>query len=96
MPRFPQIDRLTRQQRAVRWVSEIADHDPGLIVGKGEDVARLFERPAFATVGRAVVVDETGSPIGLVSIADVQRALRAARLANPAANGGAHAAAGRS
>lgn len=36
----------------------------------------------------------TGSPIGLVSITDVQRALRAARLADPTTNGGAHAATG--
>ena len=42
--------------------------------------ARLLERPAFARVGRAVVVDEPGRPVGLVSITDVQRALRAARL----------------
>jgi Zn-dependent protease/predicted transcriptional regulator len=88
-----QIDSLTRQQRSARWVAEIADRDPGLIVGGGEDVARLLERPAFARVGRAVVVDEPGSPIGLVSITDVQRALRAARLADPPANGRARAAA---
>jgi Zn-dependent protease/predicted transcriptional regulator len=88
-----QIDALTRQQRSAQWVAEIADRDPGLIVGGGEDVARLLERPAFARVGRAVVVDEPGSPIGLVSITDVQRALRAARLADPAANGRARAAA---
>jgi Zn-dependent protease/predicted transcriptional regulator len=79
-----QIDALTRQQRSAQWVAEIADRDPGLIVGGGEDVARLLERPAFARVGRAVVVDEPGSPIGLVSITDVQRALRASRLADHA------------
>jgi Zn-dependent protease/predicted transcriptional regulator len=88
-----QIDALTRQQRSAQWVAEIADRDPGLIVGGGEDVARLLERPAFARVGRAVVVDEPGSPIGLVSITDVQRALRAARLADPPADGRARAAA---
>lgn len=46
-----------------------------------EDVAHLLERPAFARVGRALVVDEDGRPVGIVSITNVQRALRAARLA---------------
>jgi Zn-dependent protease/predicted transcriptional regulator len=89
-----QIDALTRQQRSARWVADIADRDPGLIVGGGEDVARLLERPAFARVGRAVVVDEPGSPIGLVSITDVQRALRASRLTDHATSGSTHTAAG--
>jgi Zn-dependent protease/predicted transcriptional regulator len=89
-----QIDALTRQQRSAQWVAEIADRDPGLIVGGGEDVARLLERPAFARVGRAVVVDEPGSPIGLVSITDVQRALRASRLADHATSGSTHTAVG--
>ena len=56
---------------------------------------RLLERPAFARVGRAVVVDERGRPVGLVSITDVKRALRASRLADrPARGGGVHATAG--
>jgi CBS domain-containing protein len=46
--------------------------------------ARLLERPAFAKFGRAVVIDERGRPIGLVSITDVQRSLRASRLTNRA------------
>ncbi len=75
-----QVERLTRQQRATSWVGEIADRDPGLLVLGDEDVARLLERPAFARVGRAVVVDPLGRPVGLVSITDVQRALRASRL----------------
>src|ERR1039458_10284350 len=81
-----QIEALTRQQRAADRVAEIADRDPELIVTGDEDVARLLERPAFARVGRAVVVDEPGRPVGLVSITDVQRALRASRLANSAAS----------
>jgi Zn-dependent protease/predicted transcriptional regulator len=89
-----QIEALTRQQRAARLVSEIADRDPELMVTGDEDVARLLERPAFARVGRAVVVDEPGRPVGLVSITDVQRTLRASRLADRAANGSAHVAAG--
>ncbi len=83
------VDRLTRSQRAAQWVADVADHDPSLLVARGEDVARVLERPAFARVGRAAVVDEDGAPIGLLSITDVQRALRAARIAEPA--GGGHA-----
>jgi len=88
-----QMQALARHRRTEQLVGEIADRDPGLLVAGDEDVSRLLERPAFARVGRAVVVDEPGGrPIGLISITDVQRTLRAARLADPAANGSAHAA----
>jgi Zn-dependent protease/predicted transcriptional regulator len=89
-----QIESLTHQQRAASRVAEIADRDPDLIVGEGEDIVTLLERPAFARVGRAVVVDRSGAPVGLVSITDVQRTLRASRLAERAVNGGANVAAG--
>jgi len=79
---LPQIEHLTRQQRATQWVGEIAERDPSLRVSGEEDVARLLERPAFVRVGRAVVIDEDGRPIGLVSITDVQRRLRASQLAD--------------
>lgn len=75
-----QIEALAHRYRAERSVAEIADRDPELFVTGGEDVARLLERPVFAKLGRAVVVDESGRPVGLVSITDVQRALRASRL----------------
>ncbi|HTU78432.1 MAG TPA: site-2 protease family protein [Solirubrobacteraceae bacterium] len=74
------IETLPREQRAARRVAEIAARDPQLIVGEDDDVARLLERPAFARVGRAVVVDERSRPVGLISITDVQRALRVSRL----------------
>ncbi len=74
------IEALAPQQRAAHHVAELAERDPQLIVTAGEDVARLLERPAFARVGRAVVIDEHSRPLGIVSITDVQRALRASRL----------------
>jgi Zn-dependent protease/predicted transcriptional regulator len=86
-----QIEALTPERRVEHRVGEIADRDPGLMVGGEEDVARVLERPAFARAGRAVVVDESGSPLGLISITDVQRALRASRLANRSAGASAHA-----
>jgi CBS domain-containing protein len=47
----------------------------------------LLERPAFVRVGRAVVVDGLGRPVGLVSITDVQRTLRASQLTSGAPDG---------
>jgi CBS domain-containing protein len=79
-----QLEALAPAQRAAERVLDIADRDPQLTVAEDEDVARLLERPAFARSGRAVVVDERGRPIGLVSITDVQRSLRASRLTNRA------------
>ncbi|MFI4984615.1 MAG: site-2 protease family protein [Solirubrobacterales bacterium] len=89
-----QIEALASEQRAARPVVEIAERDPGLIVGGEEDVSRVLERPVFARFGRAVVVDEGGRPVGLISITDVQRALRASRLGAGAGDGRARAAAG--
>jgi len=89
-----QVERLTREQRAARSVAELADRDPALIVSADEDASRLLERPAFARVGRAVVVDVSGRPIGLVSITDVQRALRASRLADRPGSDSAHVTTG--
>ncbi len=77
-----QLEALAARRRALERVADVAEHDPQLIVGEDEDIARLLERPAFARFGRAVVVDGFGRPVGLISITDVQRALRAARLAD--------------
>jgi len=89
-----QMQALARHRRTEQLVGEIADRDPGLLVAGDEDVSRLLERPAFARVGRAVVVDEPGRPVGLISITDVQRTLRAAQLADRPAGGRAPAAVG--
>ena len=74
------VEALARPQLVARNVAELADRDPQLIVTADADVARLLERPAFARFGRAVVIDEHSRPVGLISITDVQRALRASRL----------------
>lgn len=87
MVSIAQIDALVRQHRALQELAGIVDRDPSLIVHGEEDVAGLLERPAFARIGRAVVVDEPGKPLGLISITDVQRALRASRLGESAGNG---------
>ena len=76
------IERLPARRRAGTAVREIAHTDPDLLVGEHEDVATLLERPAFQRVGRAVVRTERGD-VGILSITDVNRVLRALELAGP-------------
>ncbi|MDE3070246.1 MAG: site-2 protease family protein [Acidobacteriota bacterium] len=61
-------------------VARIAESDPALLVPAETDLTDLLERPAFARVGRAIVIDDAGAPVGLLSITDVQRAMRSSRL----------------
>ncbi|MHB1571550.1 MAG: site-2 protease family protein [Solirubrobacteraceae bacterium] len=75
-----QLARVPHRRWAQLTAGEIAERDPELRIGLGEDVGELLGRPAFAQFGRAVVVDELGRPIGIVSVTDVQRAIRALRL----------------
>jgi Zn-dependent protease/predicted transcriptional regulator len=84
-----QAQSLTAEQREHERVFELAERDPELIVGEDEDVAHLLEQPAFARAGRAVVVDGTGRPAGLLSITDVQRVLRVSALDDHPSDGGA-------
>ena len=74
------IGRLERRPRSARFVDELADRDPALLIGEQDDVAELLEQPALARVGRAAVLDDRGRPVGIVSLTDIQRAIRAARL----------------
>ena len=43
-------------------------------------LAHLLDRSAFRRVGRAVVVDVVGRPVGIVSVTDIERMLRAMRI----------------
>jgi CBS domain-containing protein len=70
-------------ERPSLLVATIADPNPALIVGEHEDVADLLERPAFRLVGRAIVTGPDGRPVGLLSVTDVERAIRAAALTTP-------------
>ncbi len=76
------VERVPARRRAEETVGEVAVLDPDLVVGEHQDVAELLERPAFQRVGRAVVRTERGE-IGLISITDVNRALRAIELSAP-------------
>jgi len=89
-----QIEALTPELRERRRVGELAERDPSLLVGEDEEVTGLLQRAAFVRVGRAVVTDGSGHPIGLLSITDVQRTLRASQLADGRLDGGSSAARG--
>jgi Zn-dependent protease/predicted transcriptional regulator len=79
-----QVEAVPPPQRSTRRVADIVDRDPALTVSEDEDVSGLLERPAFARLGRAVVVDAQGAPVGLLSITDVQRSIRASHLSSRA------------
>jgi Zn-dependent protease/predicted transcriptional regulator len=76
------IDQLERRPRGARFVDDLTDRDPGLLIGRQDDVADLLEQAAFARVGRAAVVDDDGRPVGVVSLTDIQRTIRVSRLRN--------------
>lgn len=75
-----QLERTPFRQWAGTSVEELANRDRRLLIKPGTDVAELLEEPAFERFGRAVVIDEEGRPLGVLSVVDVQRALRGARL----------------
>ena len=70
------VDRVPAHRRAAVTVGQVAVLDPDLIVDEHQDVAELLERPVFQRVGRAVVLTR-GGEVGILSITDVNRALRA-------------------
>jgi Zn-dependent protease len=74
------IQAVPESARANTTVGDVAALDPELSVGEHEDVVSLIERPAFQRVGRAAVRTDDGG-VGIVSITDVQRVLRALELA---------------
>jgi Zn-dependent protease len=84
------VERVSASRRQGATVGEVAAVDPALIVGEHDDVAELLGQPAFQRSGRAVVRAERGG-VGLLSITDVNRLLRALELAGPAARGKAAA-----
>jgi Zn-dependent protease/predicted transcriptional regulator len=79
---LPQLQAAPAQQRASLCAGELANRDPQLSIGEEQDVSGLLERPVFASVGRAVVLDPLGAPVGLLSITDVERSMRAFRLSH--------------
>ena len=77
------VEALAPGDRVVMHVEQIADREADLLVDAEQDIAALLELPAFGRIGRAVVVDPNRRPLGLLSITDVERTLRASRLQHP-------------
>jgi CBS domain-containing protein len=73
------LNQSLRPRRRPKALAQLVDRDPALLVDEHEDVAHLLQEPAFARVGRAAVVDASGRPVGIVSISDFERELRARR-----------------
>ena len=70
----PQLERAASADRYALLAADVAERAPELIVAAGDDVAVLLRRPAFRRVGHAVVVDAGRAPIGVVSLAELERA----------------------
>jgi Zn-dependent protease/CBS domain-containing protein len=70
-------------QRTWTATGAVATRDAELLTAAETPVTELLMRPAFGRVGRAVVVDEAGRPLGLISATDIQRCLRAHELRVP-------------
>jgi Zn-dependent protease len=71
------VERIPPDRRGTTTVGEAALLDPELLIGEHQDVAELLERDTFQKVGRAVVLKDRGGDVGVISITDVNRALRA-------------------
>jgi Zn-dependent protease len=78
------VERVPADRRASTSAAAAAFFEPALIVDEHQDVAELLERPAFQRVGRAIVRTDNGR-VGILSVTDVNRALRALDLKAPVA-----------
>ncbi len=74
-----ELERPVGTDRFTMLAVDFAERDPALLVDLNADVAVLLERPAFGRVGRAVVIDAARRPAGVVTQADIQRAIRVRR-----------------
>jgi len=71
---------LPEPQRVVTALGAVAHRDVGLLVEPTHTASALVADPAFRRLGRAVVVDSLGRPLGVVSVTDIDRRLRAGGL----------------
>ena len=71
------VRRVPAAERSRRLVGSVATLDRSLLVPPDTPVAQLLTRSSFLRTGRAVVVDADDRPLGIVSITDIQRRLRA-------------------
>jgi predicted transcriptional regulator len=76
-----QVRSVAAEARDRTRVEDVMTRDPDLLVDRATPLQELMAEPAFADLGRAVVVDRTGIALGVVSITDLQRRMRARDLA---------------
>ena len=74
------VEHVPAARRTTTTVGDVAIGDRDLIVDEHQDVAELLERPAFQRVGRAIVLTRDHAQVGIISITEVNRALRAIEL----------------
>ena len=74
------VESLPPSRRTSTLARDLVESDPDLFVDEDADVVELLERPGFQRIGRAVVLTDRGG-VGILSITEVQRAVRASRLA---------------
>jgi Zn-dependent protease/predicted transcriptional regulator len=70
------VEALAPEKRGTTLARDLAETDQELFVDEHDDVAELIQRSAFQRLGRAIVVTNRGG-VGILSITEVQRALRA-------------------
>jgi Zn-dependent protease len=70
------MEAIPAPQRTTMRVRDMIDDDPQLFIDEHTDVAELLDRPAFQRVGRAVVLPRPGG-VGILSLTEVERAVRA-------------------
>jgi Zn-dependent protease len=73
------MEAIPAPQRTTMRVRDMIDDDPQLFIDEHTDVAELLDRPAFQRVGRAVVLPRPGG-VGILSLTEVERAVRAREL----------------
>ncbi len=71
---------LPAPQRAATELGALAHRDQELLIEPSRGASALVADAAFRRLGRAVVVDATGRPAGVISVTDIDRRLRAGGL----------------
>jgi len=72
------VEALPPARHASTLTRDLVETDPDLFVDEEADIVELLQRPGFQRLGRAIVVARGG--VGILSITEVQRAVRAMRL----------------
>ncbi len=80
MLRIDQLERLPLPRRGGLTVADVMNRDPKLRVTAQTDVSELLDQPEFVEFGRAVVIDASGHPLGVISRTDIDRTVRARNL----------------